>query len=55
MDPWIGAGHQKHQTMSRSFRTTPNSPEREEGPEKVNDQLCLGNEDSIKIPKVWGL
>ena len=52
----MGSGHQKHQAMIRSlkFLVPPPILTREERVGNgVNDESCLDDKASIKIPKVW--
>ena len=52
----MGAGHQKHQAMIRSlkFLVLPPILKREERVGNgVNDESCLDDKASVKIPKVW--
>ena len=52
----MGSGHQKYQAMIRSlkFLVPPPILKREERVGNgVNDESCLDDKASIKIPKVW--
>lgn len=59
VDSWVRDGHQKDQVIIRSLdlsTPTPHILEREEGAgDGVNNQSCLHDEASIKIPKVQRL
>lgn len=55
---WMRSGHQKDQAMTGAWDPLflpPFSWERRKARNRVNDQLCLCDETTIKIPKVWSL
>ena len=55
---WVRAGYQKDQVMTGAWNPRllpPFSWERRRARNRVNDQLCLCDETTIKITKVWSL